>query len=246
MSSFTTEAFTLLAIGLVTIGLRTYGRYTSVGLRGLKPDDYIMLLAAVSSPQAPRISTLNSLLNICIRANHLIVQVVYSLETAAAYSVGAIWHGVANNGMTDAERASLDPSNEEYSLRVGGSKTQVAGWSLYTLLLWLLKTAMCIFYIRLTVSLPSHINHGFALIDGSQKDGVDNAIPRIRIGFVLIGTTYIATLLSILLGCTPLHKNWQINPDPGSTFSLPFLSHPRITKLPKIIANLPSLKSTST
>ena len=40
---------------------------------------------------------------------------------------------------------------------------------------------------------------------------------RIRIGYVLIGTTYMATELSILFGCRPFHKNWQINPDPGST-----------------------------
>lgn len=75
---------------------------------------------------------------------------MYALETAAAYSVGARFHGLANNGMTDLERQTLDPMSEEYALRVGGSKLQIAGWSLYTLLLWLLKLAMNIFYIRLT------------------------------------------------------------------------------------------------
>lgn len=61
-----------------------------------------------------------------------------------------MWHGLANNGMTDEERAALDPNGEEWALRVGGSKTQLVGWSLYTLLLWLLKLSMNIFYIRLT------------------------------------------------------------------------------------------------
>lgn len=61
-----------------------------------------------------------------------------------------MWHGLANNGMTDEERAALDPNSEEWALRVGGSKTQLVGWSLYTLLLWLLKLSMNIFYIRLT------------------------------------------------------------------------------------------------
>lgn len=42
---------------------------------------------------------------------------------------------------------------------------------------------------------------------------------RIQIGYVLIGTTYVATLLSILFGCHPFHKNWQIYPDPGSETS---------------------------
>lgn len=39
---------------------------------------------------------------------------------------------------------------------------------------------------------------------------------RIHIAYGLIATTYIATLCSILFGCHPMHKNWQIYPDPGS------------------------------
>lgn len=39
---------------------------------------------------------------------------------------------------------------------------------------------------------------------------------RIRIAYALIAVTYIATVCSILFGCHPMHKNWQINPDPGS------------------------------
>lgn len=33
---------------------------------------------------------------------------------------------------------------------------------------------------------------------------------------MLIGATYLATELSILLGCQPFKNNWQIYPDPGS------------------------------
>lgn len=75
---------------------------------------------------------------------------MYSLETAAAYIVGAWWKGLANNGMTDEQRATLDPSSPEFALRVGGSKTQLVGWSLYTFILWSLKLCMCVFYSRLT------------------------------------------------------------------------------------------------
>lgn len=42
---------------------------------------------------------------------------------------------------------------------------------------------------------------------------------RIQIGYIIIAATYVATLLSILLGCRPMYKNWQINPDPGSKLS---------------------------
>lgn len=39
---------------------------------------------------------------------------------------------------------------------------------------------------------------------------------RVRIAYGAIAATYLATILSILFGCHPMHKNWQINPDPGS------------------------------
>ncbi|KAI9879363.1 MAG: hypothetical protein M1830_008751 [Pleopsidium flavum] len=169
MGDFITEAFTLLAVAIVIIGLRTYARATSAGIRNFEIDDYFMLVAAV----------------------------VYSLETAAAYSVGAKFHGLANNSMTDEERTTLVPNSPEWNMRVGGSKIQIIGWSLYTLLLWILKLCMNVFYGRLT-------------------EGLDGMQTRIKIGLVAIGVTYVTTILSILLGCRPLHKNWQINPDPGN------------------------------
>lgn len=123
---FTVEAFTLLSLAIVVIVVRTASRLSMVGVRNFQLDDYLMILAGV----------------------------VYGLETGAAYSVGAIWKGLANNSMTDEQRLALTPDLEEYRLRVGGSKTQVAGWSLYTLLLWLLKTCMAVFYSRLTWVFP--------------------------------------------------------------------------------------------
>jgi hypothetical protein len=128
-------------------------------------------------------------------------QVIYALETATAYAVGAWWHGLANNGMTPSQRANLDSTSQEYGLRVGGSKTQLVGWNLYVLLLWSLKMCMCHFYSRLTV-------------------GLANLELRVKIGYGMIVATYIATMMSILLGCRPFEKNWQIHPDPGSTSSL--------------------------
>jgi hypothetical protein len=91
MSDFVTEAFTLLGVGLLIIGLRIAARLTSKGIRGLQADDYLMVLAAG----------------------------VYAAETYLAYSVGAYWHGLANNAMTDEERRLLSPESEEYRLRYG-------------------------------------------------------------------------------------------------------------------------------
>ncbi|GAB1218634.1 hypothetical protein ATERTT37_007897 [Aspergillus terreus] len=174
---FTIEAFTLLGIAIVTIAIRVVARWTTAGPKNFQLDDYLMPLAGV----------------------------VYGLETGAAYCVGAWWHGLANNAMTDEQRASLSPDSPEYHLRVGGSKTQVLGWSLYTTLLWLLKACMAIFYSRLTA-------------------GLMNMRIRVKLAYAFIGATYIAVILSILLGCRPMSKNWQIYPDPGN-YCQPAVSH---------------------
>ncbi|PWY75936.1 hypothetical protein BO83DRAFT_436661 [Aspergillus eucalypticola CBS 122712] len=174
---FVVEAFTLLAIAIVTIAIRIVARWFTAGWKNFMLDDYLMPLAGV----------------------------VYGLETGAAYCVSAWWNGLANNAMTDAERAALSPTSEEYHLRVGGSKTQVLGWSLYTTLLWLLKSCMAVFYSRLTA-------------------GLINMHIRIRIAYFLIGATYIAVIISILAGCHPIQKSWQINPNPGN-YCQPAVSH---------------------
>ncbi|KAF6829305.1 hypothetical protein CMUS01_08225 [Colletotrichum musicola] len=179
MSDFTTEAFTLLGVAIAVIFLRTYARIKAVGVKHLQADDYLMLFVACT----------------------------YSAETALAYSVGAYWQGLANNGMTDEERKNLDPNSPEFALRVGGSKTQIAGWITYScLVLWPAKAAMCTFYVRLT-------------------EGLQNYRKRILAGFILIGATWVAVFLAIIFSCFPMRKNWQIYPDPGN------LCQPAISKV---------------
>ncbi|KAL8858195.1 MAG: hypothetical protein Q9178_005207 [Gyalolechia marmorata] len=141
----------------------------TVGFAKLAADDYLMIIAGA----------------------------LYSAETSVAYYVGASWKGLANSGMTPEHRASLSPDDEEYKLRVGGSKNQLVGWLVYTVLLWTLKTCMLIFFSRLT-------------------DGVHNMKIRIRVGAVLLAVSFLATFLTILLGCLPFERHWQIYPDPGS------------------------------
>ncbi|KAI1846217.1 hypothetical protein JX265_010594 [Neoarthrinium moseri] len=162
------ELWVLLSIGLFTIALRLFARWHAVGFRNFQADDYLMIIASG----------------------------VYAAESSFAYNVIADYNGLANNGMTEEERAALDPNSEEYAKRVGGSKTQVSGWVTYVLLLWVLKAAMCAFLLRLTERL-----------DGYRI--------RIYIGFGLIIATYIIVTLSILLSCQPLSNNWKIYPDPG-------------------------------
>ena len=44
---FNIEAFTLLGIALTATLLRTYARISAVGIRNLKPDDYLVWVGAV-------------------------------------------------------------------------------------------------------------------------------------------------------------------------------------------------------
>ncbi|RYP73648.1 hypothetical protein DL771_003536 [Monosporascus sp. 5C6A] len=127
MKEFNTEAWTLLSIGLLVTIIRTFGRVKALGFKGLQPDDYLVWLGVT----------------------------FYAIETGLAYSVGAKAQGLANNGMTDEERATLSPNSPEYHTRIIGSKIQLGGWASYSVLLWSLKTSLLIFYMRLTVCHPS-------------------------------------------------------------------------------------------
>ncbi|KAI0437963.1 hypothetical protein F4803DRAFT_536810 [Xylaria telfairii] len=166
---FVTEDFTLFAIGFVVTITRTIARVKQVGFKGLQGDDYLVWLAML----------------------------IYSAETALAYSVGAVAMGLANNGMTEEERRTLDPNSPEYHTRVTGCKIQLSGWSTYSALLWTLKASLLVFYIRLTSGLGR------------------TYLRRIYIGFAILAATYLAATLNLFLGCRPFNRYWQINPDPG-------------------------------
>ncbi|KAJ9482206.1 hypothetical protein VN97_g11233 [Penicillium thymicola] len=123
--------------------------------------------------------------------------VFFVLETVAAYLVGAKFEGLTNSYMTPEQRATLDPNSTEWSHRVAGSKIQIIGWSLYVAILWLVKFSLAVFYSRLTT-------------------GLQHLPTRVRVGYIILGVTYIATALTLLLSCQPFHAFWQINPDPGN------------------------------
>ncbi|KAH6972115.1 hypothetical protein BKA56DRAFT_593736 [Ilyonectria sp. MPI-CAGE-AT-0026] len=165
------ESWTLYSIGVASTALRTYARMRGSGIRGLRTEDYLVWIGIM----------------------------FYTIQSSLAYSVGSIAHGLANNGMTDAERSALSPEDHEYSARVLGSKIQVAGWTIYSALIWSLKLSLLYFYTRLT-------------------DGVGERYRiRIQIGFGLVIATFVACILTVFLACRPFHKYWQINPDPGNS-----------------------------
>ncbi|PYI09263.1 hypothetical protein BO78DRAFT_439447 [Aspergillus sclerotiicarbonarius CBS 121057] len=170
MANADTEAFTLLSIGLLFIIIRIYVRWSQVGSPlNFAVDDYLMPLAGL----------------------------VFTGETVAAHLVRTEFDGLTNSYMTDEQRASVDPSSREYYNRVWGSKIQVIGWSLYAMILWLIKFCVAIYYSRLTT-------------------GLNHLPTRVRFAYILLGVTYLVVALTIILGCQPMHKNWQISPNPGN------------------------------
>ncbi len=145
--TFNITLWTLYAFGVLTTALRTYARVKAVGWKRFEPDDYLALVAIVSE-----FGLWGAIPGLTVAA--LFLQVLYTIQSTMGYEIGNLAHGMANNGMTDEQRAALSPSNPEFDMRVIGSKIQVAGWSCYSTLMLVLKFAMLFFYLRLTVCLP--------------------------------------------------------------------------------------------
>ncbi|RYP40738.1 hypothetical protein DL767_001493 [Monosporascus sp. MG133] len=167
---FNITLWTLYAFGVLITALRTYARVKAVGWKHLEADDYLVWVAVL----------------------------LYSTQSTLGYQIGNLAHGLANNGMTDAQRAALSPSDPEYDMRVIGSKIQVAGWSCYSTLMVVLKFAMLFFYLRLTNGLGSRYRK------------------PVHIGFALVLAGYLASIAAVFLSCIPFYHYWQINPDPGN------------------------------
>ncbi|KAI8951700.1 hypothetical protein F4801DRAFT_544035 [Xylaria longipes] len=168
--AFNIQLFTLYSIGVLVTVLRTYARVKAVGIRNLHADDVLIWIAIL----------------------------FYTAQTVLGYSVGSVAHGLANNGLTSAERAALSPDNPEYQTRIIGSKIQIAGWSVYSSLMCFLKLSVLVFYIRLTEGLGRRYRL------------------QIWMGFGLVIGSFIASIAAVLFSCLPIYRNWQIYPDPGN------------------------------
>ncbi|KAK4194297.1 hypothetical protein QBC40DRAFT_320773, partial [Triangularia verruculosa] len=70
LAAFTIEAWTYLGIDIVVVAIRFIARWWQLGLRDMKPDDFLMVIAIL----------------------------LYTAETATAHYVGAVWNGLANSG----------------------------------------------------------------------------------------------------------------------------------------------------
>ncbi|KAF1837104.1 hypothetical protein BDW02DRAFT_577369 [Decorospora gaudefroyi] len=128
----------------------------------------------------------------------ILAGLLYACETTAAHLIVAAWHNGGNNSFTPDIRAKLDPNSEKWRHAVNGSKAHVFGWFMYTSLVWTLKCCWTIYYSRMT-------------------NGIHRMDVRIKLAWALNGITYLAAVCMILFKCWPLHRQWQIYPDPGNT-----------------------------
>ncbi|KAF2178938.1 hypothetical protein K469DRAFT_597757 [Zopfia rhizophila CBS 207.26] len=104
----------------------------------------------------------------------------------------------SNVGITDQIIASLTP--EQIDRMSFGSKLGIPGWLAYISVIWGVKGCFLFLYRRVTLGLwQRHL---------------------VKVNSVLCGATYIASVLTILLHCHPLHKYWQVKPNPGPACTL--------------------------
>ncbi|KAF2641503.1 hypothetical protein P280DRAFT_450838 [Massarina eburnea CBS 473.64] len=101
-------------------------------------------------------------------------------------------------GLSNETALALSP---EQSINiVYGSKCLLAGWIVYTTLIWCLKACMLFFYKRLTINLQQQ------------------RLVRITGGVCVVA--YVVTIIVFLTHCHPLHRLWQVYPYPGDDCAL--------------------------
>ncbi|KAK5127580.1 hypothetical protein LTR85_006920 [Meristemomyces frigidus] len=123
--------------------------------------------------------------------DYIIIFVLFCYTADAVASTLAYQYGT-NVDYTPQQLAAFD--HEQISNIVFGSKMELFAWYTYTALVWSLKACMLFFYNRLTFGLDVQ--------------------PYIKTLAVACGVTYLATLLTVTLGCLPIQRNWQISPTP--------------------------------
>ncbi|BDD56231.1 hypothetical protein MPDQ_005603 [Monascus purpureus] len=122
----------------------------------------------------------------------LLVLIFWTAEVSMLDLIGQ--YGT-NIGYTDEQRAHFS-AEQTRKLEIG-SKCLLAGWCCYVTLIWCLKACVLFFFNRITMGL--------------------NYQRLVKITAIVCVNCYIAVMVIILAHCRPIHKNWQVYPDPGST-----------------------------
>ncbi|KAK8012226.1 hypothetical protein PG989_000486 [Apiospora arundinis] len=130
MDAFTIEAFALLGIGLAVIGLRSI---LEAEHRISKPMTTLCFWLRMG---------LSRLSHTQVYANYINIRSYLQLR----HTWHTLWGSSGTALPTTAATDGTAPARS-FQRRV---QITIAGWSTYTFLLWVLKAAMCTFYVRLT------------------------------------------------------------------------------------------------
>ncbi|RMJ03350.1 hypothetical protein CDV36_015125 [Fusarium kuroshium] len=114
--------------------------------------------------------------------------------TAELVMLELIGQNGTNIGVTDEMGAKL--TDEQIAKLEFGSKCLLAGWNFYVTLIFCLKGVMLCFYSRMTLGLWQR-----------------KVVIWTQVGTVL---AYGGVITVIWAHCTPVHKNWQVYPNPGA------------------------------
>ncbi|RGP80918.1 hypothetical protein FLONG3_968 [Fusarium longipes] len=118
--------------------------------------------------------------------------------TAELVMLELIGQAGTNIGVTDEMGAEM--SAAEIAKREFGSKCLLAGWNFYVTLIFCLKGVMLCLYSRMTLGLWQR-----------------KIVIWTQVGTVI---AYLSVMAAIWGHCTPVHKNWQIYPNPGDACTL--------------------------
>ncbi|KAJ6442470.1 allantoate permease [Purpureocillium lavendulum] len=123
----------------------------------------------------------------------ILVLVFWTLEFCMLQLIGQ--YGT-NIGVTDEIAETL--TREQISRFETGSKFLLAGINFYVSCIWSLKGCMLCFYNRLTFGLRQQL--------------------LVKWTGVACVVAYAAVMAAIWGHCTPVHKNWQVVPNPGANY----------------------------
>lgn len=138
---FMVELWVEYTLGSVIVLIRLLTQLRLAGIRGFRPDDWLVLLAWVSTVaileiQNPKYSPRN--------------QAIYTVETPMAHVIGVTVLGT-NAGWTDEQRLTM--SGKRLEEVVLASKCFLIGWLCYAGTVWILKLCMAFFFKRVTEGL---------------------------------------------------------------------------------------------
>ncbi|KAK7951090.1 uncharacterized protein PG986_006818 [Apiospora aurea] len=122
--------------------------------------------------------------------------------TGLAMAVWAVYTACAFYALTMPSNVGLTPEtaaavpSDQYATYERGGQVIFVSWISYVAYVWCIKATALSFFARLCAGLPSEMT-------------------AVRYVALFTAAGYVASILTQLLGCLPVHHSWQVFPFPG-------------------------------